>query len=1080
MRIAVAAIIIGFSLGVLAQAPTATLVGRVTDSSGAVIPGAAVAVRNVDTNELRAATSSADGNFAVPQLLPGMYEVVTEKGGFKKAVRHEVELLVGQVLRLEFVLQVGAVAESVEVRASVPPVNTDTGGRGDVVATDEKDNMPLAGRSFGDLAYLVAGVAPNSDGGYGAGYIVNGARGDNTSFVVDGVTTNNRRSGKETLQPPIDAMQEFKMETSGYSAEFGRLGGGVMSVALKTGTNRLHGSLFEFLRNDLLDARGFFDTDKPPLRRNQFGGTLDGPVRIPKLYNGRDRTFFLISWDGMRQHTKNSRRGRVATDLERAGDFSQTLDTAGKVIPLKDPLKSGNCTAINQPACFPNNVVPAARFHPTALKLMQYYPAANMQGIMNFYGSETSVGKTDKYLFKVDHRLSPRDTITGRFLWQGSDPFDPFRGSNLPGFGIWSVNRYSMSNVAYTRMISPTLINEVRFSFIRNREREAKTLYSSRDFGGEFGITPPTDNPILFGFPSIAINGVETFGDTKEFPKRNVVNNWQPADTLTWVKGKHLIKTGFDLIRTQMFEPWNRDTRGTLSFNNRWSGVGWADFLLGYLYSSSHQSGSVTNYLYMTSFGSFFQDDFKVNSRLTLNLGARWEANTPLSEKYGRIVNFFPDLNKIVIADDKGVPDLPAKIAAVNLQGKVGLARDFDLPQSLVVTQWRNVGPRFGVAWRPFGGTATVVRGGYGIFFANSMTSKFREDLGNAYPFVIPESFSRDSNNANVLTLSNVFAPTRMSVGGTTNGFGYEMAAPAQYLQSWNLTVERGLGKASAIELAYAGSKGTHLGRRYDINQVIRIPAYRQANGSFPRPYPAFSSVNYYSFCSDSTYQSGMVTFRRRFTRNFFYRVNYVYGKSIDYGSQIAGSGNGTYSGAADPRNLKLDRGRSDFDIGHSFAAAFSYEVPKSAGRFLRGWQLSGNHRMYTGQPFTPQVDGADVDNGESNRPDRLRKGTLPNPTADRWFDLSAFALVPRGSYRFGSSDRNILDGPGSISMNLGLMKKFYVGEKNYVQFRWEAFNVTNHGNLKLPNANVNLIAGGIITKASSPRSMQIALKYQF
>ena len=1055
-----------------AQTPTATLVGRVTDQTGAGIPEAKLTLRDVNTNDIRSASTAMDGSFALPRLAPSRYELAVEKAGFRRMVEPEITLQVEQVLRLELQLSVGAIAETVEVRATAPPVNTDTGARGDVVATEEKDNMPLPGRSFGDLAYLVAGVAPNSDGGYGSGYIVNGARGDNTNFVVDGVNVYNRRSGKEVVTPPIDAMQEFKMETSGYSAEFGRLAGGVMSVAIKSGSNRLHGSLFEFLRNDKFDARNFFDVDKAPLRRNQFGGTLDGPVRIPKLYDGSNRTFFVVSWDAMRQRQGQSRRGRVASDLERAGDFSRTLDVAGKVIPLKDPLSSGN---------FPNNTVPASRIHPIAAKLLDFYPRENMPGaIMNYYGAETDRGETDKWLFKVDHRFSSRDTVSGRFLWHASDPYNPFRGSNLPNFGIWSVNRYSMVSINYTRMISNSMVNEVRASFTRTREAETKTLYSSRDFGGEFGITPPTNDPILFGFPSIAITGIETFGDTKEFPKRNVVNNWQVADTATWVKGRHVIKGGFDVVRTQYFEPWNRDTRGTLNFNGRWTGVAWSEFLLGYLYSSSWQRGSVSNYLYATSVGSFLQDDFKLSNRLTLNLGLRWEINGPLAEKYGRLVNFVPHLNKIIIANDAAVPDLEAKIAAVKLQGKVGLGREYGLPASLVNTQYRNLAPRFGIAWRPFGGTKTVVRGGYGIFYASNMNEPVRKDLGNAYPFVIPESFSRDANNPTVLTLSNVFAPSRGSIGGTANGYGFEMNAPAQYLQSWNLTFERGFGKESAVEVAYAGSKGTHLGRRYDINQVMRSPELRQPNGTFPRPYPAFSAINYYSFGSNSTYNSAMATFRRRFARNFFYRVNYMYSKSIDYGSQISGSGNGTYSGAADARNLKLDRGRSDFDIGHSFTFAFSYEVPKSAGRYLRGWQLSGNHRMYTGQPFTPQVDGADLDQGESNRPDRLAKGTLSNPTADRWFDLAAFGLVPRGAYRFGSSARNILDGPGYVAMNLGLMKKFYLREKQNLQFRWEAFNVTNHGNLRLPNTTVNDIKGGIITKATNARTMQIALKYSF
>jgi hypothetical protein len=1058
----------------LAQTPTGAIVGRVLDPSGGVVPAATVIVRHPDTSQIRTTQAGEDGAFAVPLLPPGTYEVIVEKAGFRRLVNPAVTVQAGDVHRLELRLEIGEVIQTVEVRSEPPPTNTDHGTKGDTITIDEKDNMPLPGRSFGDLAYLVAGVGPNSDGGYGSGYIVNGARGDNTNFVVDGVSTYNRRSGKIILTPPLDAMREFRVETSGYSAEYGRLAGGVLTVVLKSGTNRLHGSLFEYLRNSRLDARSAFDPEKAPLRRNQFGATFDGPVVVPRVYDGRNRTFFLVSWESVRQVQGQTRRTRVPSTLERAGDFSRTYDVTGSLIPLVDPLASAG-------TLFPGNHIPPSHMHPTALQLLEYYPLENRPGEpYNFIGTDKSRASDDHYLAKVDHRFTDRDSVAVRYMRTRSNPYNPYRGGDVPGFGIWYRNRYTLAGLNYQRMLTPTLINEFRAAFTRSADRELRTRFSDKDYGALLGITPPQPDSRLWGFPSINIRDITTIGDTKEFPKVAAVNNWQFADTATWVRGKHLVKGGFDLLRTQYFEPWNRDVRGTLNFQGRWTNIPVGDFLLGLLHSSSLQRGTVTNYLYLASYSGFFQDDYKVSPRLTLNLGLRYELSPAFREKYGRIVNFMPHLGKIVIASSKALPDLAERLAAVNLTGKVVMADELGLPASLTRTRHRDWAPRFGFAWRPFAGTAMVIRGGYGIFFASFMNEPVRKDLGNAYPFVIPESFSRDSRNPNALTLSNAFPIGRRSIGGTANGFGLEFLAPAQYLQSWNFTIERGVGSQAAVEMAYVGSKGTHLGRRYDINQPLRRPELRLPTGAFPRPWQDFSSINYYSFCSNSNYHAGMITIRRRFSGGMFLRANYVFAKNIDESSQISGSGNGSYGGATDARNLKLDRGRADADIRHSFTAAFSFETPRRWGRAARKWRLTGNWRAYTGQPFTPLWSDADLEAGESNRPDRIRHGALPNPTADRWFDIFAFVPVPRGAYRFGNSGRNILDAPGFVSFNVGLLRTFTLVERQTLQFRVEAFNLTNHPNFKLPEINVNRPAAGVIRSAGSPRMLQLALRYQF
>jgi hypothetical protein len=349
------------------------------------------------------------------------------------------------------------------------------------------------------------------------------------------------------------------------------------------------------------------------------------------------------------------------------------------------------------------------------------------------------------------------------------------------------------------------------------------------------------------------------------------------------------------------------------------------------------------------------------------------------------------------------------------------------------------------------------------------------------FPFVVSQTFNRQANNPNYITLSNPF-PTagKATVAGVTNANGYDSHAATPYMQSWNFTVERDLGHGAAIEAAYTGSKGSHLGRRYDINQPFRSVELRQPSGTFPRPISGLNMINFYAFESNSSYNAATATLRKRFAKGLFFRANYVSGKSIDDASQVSGNSDGGYPGAQDARNLRLERGRSDWDNRHAVTMMFLYDLPGIRSRLLRGWQLGGTGRMYSGQPFTPRVSNVQTDLGEANRPDRIANGALDNRTVEQWFDLSAFPVVPTGAYRFGNSGRNILDGPGTMAVNASLVRKFALRERSQAQFRWEVFNVFNHANFDLPNNNVNAAAGGTITSASAPRVMQFAIRVQF
>jgi len=1063
-----------------AQTPTATLVGRVEDPSRAAIPGASVQVLNVDTHDARTAQSQDNGEFTVSNLPPGKYEVTIEKQGFRRLRETDLELLIDQTARLDARLEVGSVAESIQVTAEVPLLNTENASRGDVIVSRELAEMPLNGRNFEDLGFMVVGVGPSEQGAKGSAMSMNGARAESANVMVDGFNDQNPRDAGAQARPPLDGLQEFKMQTSGYSAEYGRLAGGVMNMVLKSGGNRPHGSLFEFLRNDVLDARGFFDADKSKLRRNQFGATFTGPVMIPRLFDGRDRTFFLGSWESYREVAGATELGMVPSALERQGDFSQTVDANRKLILLKDPLASGSCTASNASACFSGNRMPPSRMNPVSLKLLPYYLPPNRPDQVNNFAANANNGNNwDSFVFKVDQKVTGKDNVSFRALKRWEDKLDPFGGSSLGTFGSITNETQLLLGLAHTRIFTPAVINEFRVGYMRST-RDQQGVHAGHDYAAELGITGTTADPNMIGFPRITITNLLPLGDSVQTPITSDVNNYQYNDTLTWVRSRHTVKAGGDILRVQYFQPTNSNFRGTFAFRSSWTNIPFGDFLLGMLSSSSRKIGTVTNYLFGANYGFFVQDDYKAIPNLTLNIGLRYEILKPPMEKYGQLTNYIPGLGKIILADDKMAPNLASMITSAGLEGLVGVGRDYSLPASLVKTDYLNFAPRFGLAWRPFSNNRSVLRGGYGIFYGGQRLSPIRTDMTGGYPFSVSQSFTRQTNNPNMLTLSNPFPASLAKLQGVTDTNGYEFEAPSQYLQSWNLTVEREISRGVGIEAGYAGSKGSHLGRKYNINQTYRAPALQLPDGSYPKPVERLNSINYFAFGSNSSYNAGLVSVHKRFQGGLFFRVNYTFARSIDDASGLNYAGDGGYQGAQDSRNLKGERGRSDFDVRHVMSMNFTYQLPFRQNWLIRGWQLASTGRMYSGQPITPQLANGSATLGEPTRPDRIANGRLEVRTPERWFDVSAFPVAPLSAFRFGNSGRNILDGPGLVGINLSLVKRISMGERGRAQIRWEAFNVTNHSNLKVPNLNVDVSNVATITSAQPARIMQVGLRYEF
>jgi hypothetical protein len=1062
-------ILAGFCLSTYAQTPSASVVGRVTDATAAVIPGVAVKVTNLDTNISQKVASNESGDYTVPYLNPGRYVLEASATGFRTYKRNEFSLAVDQILRINISLEVGAATESVTVSDTPPVLNTETATRGEVTTQEEIKEIPLDGRDFSDLALLTGGVIPKGDGGDGS-YAVNGARADNAGFLLDGMNNTQRRNTGAMINPPIEGVQEFKMLTSGFSAEHGRYAGGMLTVVTKSGTNRLRGALYEFMRNDVFDATGYFDANKSKLRRNQFGSTVSGPVYLPKLYDGRNRTFFMFTWDSLRLTQGKSIRTVVPTPQMIGGDFSQTVDANGKLVVITDVLAK---------TPFPGAKIPANRLDKVAQNIAKYYPAPNFSaGVYNYISQGNSTNSFNNFGVKVDHNLSSNDRMTTSVFWRKSDSWDPVMTSRspIPLFGSSNSPMDVLSYVRYLRTLTPTMYLEASANFSRKTNSQVWPYSADKDWSAETGFIGGTKNPVAAGPPAIEITSYMTLGPAYDIPKIWVYNNYQYAASTTWIRGRHSIKFGADFLRTQYFSRNYGDTRGRANFDGRFTGFSAADFVLGWANSTRRQLDASGPYHLLSSYSGYFQDDFKVTPSLTLNLGMRYEVMKPPKEKFGGWAMFLPTLGKVVVAGTGTLSqaEFTDRITSTGLAPYVVKASDVGLPATITKTDWTNFGPRFGFAWRVFGNTKTVLRGGYGIFYGQSSLYRM-DEYADTFPFSITETFSRVSNNPTILTLSDPYPTVRRGFSGVTGSYGQENPEPqTQYIQSWNLTMERDFG-GFVVEAAYAGSKGTHLQRRYDVNQQGREYTNRTV-----RPYPFFGSIQVINDGSNSIYNSGQLTVRRRFSKSLFVRGSYTYAKSLDESSNTGGTIQYNFSTAQDSRNLSLERGRSDFDIGHTFAGSFIWTPQFTRHWLTKDWQLSGTSTIYTGPPFTPRVANVSYANGEATRPDRIASGKIDNPGPDRWYDVKAFPVVPTGSYRFGNSGRNILDGPGAIIINLGLSRRFRFAESKSLQYRLETFNLPNHPNFSLPENNVNVLAAGTINRAKNNRNMQMGLRLEF
>jgi hypothetical protein len=1070
-----------FATFAAAQTHRASVRGTIYDPNDAVIPGASVTIVNVATNESRSTRSNDEGGYAISSLAPGTYRLEVESSGFAKHEVTNIDVQVNQELRFDTHLQVKAVQDSPgDLYAFTPLIDQESASLSTVIENRQIVGLPLDGRNFYELTLLVPGAAPAAPGSAGSArgdfaFSVNGAREDGNNFLLDGVYNVDPKLNTFGVRPPVDAIREFEMLTSSYDAAFGRNPGAQVNVVLKSGSNTLHGSLFEFHRNGALDARNFFapgGEGKPKYIRNQFGGSIGGVLK-------RDRTFWFADYEGTRSREGITRVTNVPTLLERQGDFSQSRDIFGGPVFVRNPFlpvdpmtgRPFPCDATGQSGCFPGNRVPQAFQHSIGRSLAALYPSPNRNvAFQNFVSSPTQRDRNDSFDVRLDHRLMEGGDLTFRYSFGDRDLFEPFTGSSfslVPGFGDTVKRRSQNVMVALTNVLTPNLVNESRVALSRvasSVTQEASRLNSS------LGLPVISPNPRDAGLSFITVTGFSALGDEGNNPQNSVTNVYQILDTATYVRGSHLMKFGGDLRFSQQNAFRDVESRGRLQFSpfGQISGNALADLLLGFPLLTSVARVDNPQHLRTQSYNLFVNDSFRVRPRLTLNLGVRYEYNTPPVDAQDRANVYDVATRSLVRVGTNGIP------------------------RSGVDPDRNNFAPRVGLAWTIGKDEKTVVRAGYGVYYDQSPLAPGEALYFNSPYFDNNIFFSLPGLP---LTLSNPF-PAFFPFPLPDSALAIQRDLRTAYMQHWNANVQRQLGRNAVLEIAYVGSKGTKLLTARDINQPQ--PSVLPPGLPFvPRPDPRFDDIDLLESRANSNYHSLQARFQQRLSRGLATLVSYTFAKSIDNASNF-------FSSAGDPNfpqnsyDVQAERGRSNFDVRHRLSASYSYDLPFGKGKrylanggwatkLLSGWQSFGIVTLQSGRPFTVALL-SDIDNsgtgrsilgfGANDRPNVVGDPNLSQRTTDRWFNTAAFAFPAPGT--FGSAGRNILDGPGYQNVSASLVKNTQLSEQVNLQFRAEAFNLFNHPNFNLPDNFLGSPTFGRVSSARDPRHLQFGLKLLF
>lgn len=1041
------------------QAVTGSIFGNVSDSTGAAVPNVTVHAVNTGTSETHSTTADAQGGYLFPALRAGQYRVEVEASGFKKVVHDGIGLGVNQNARLDLRLEVGSLNQEIRVTGDAPLVDTREAQVGGTVDQARVESLPLNGRNVYSLATILPGVArattqtvADNSGNF---VEANGSRTRQSNFLLDGGFNNSlfRNGGNQAPNP--DAVGEFRVLTSNFDAEFGRLSGAVINVVTKSGTNQFHGSVFEFLRNNDLNARNFFQPSVTPLHQNQFGATAGGPII-------HDKTFFFASYQGLRIRTASFvNSGLTPTAAERAGDFS-SFPTGQQPV---DPATK---------APFPGARIPQSLLDPVAQNILKLVPLPNAPGGY-FQGSAASWNNEDQGFVKIDHQINAAHKISGSLFLVRNSGVDPFVSSTqIPNYAIVD-SAYDQRNVVANEdwIVTPALLNQARFSYSLNRYATVSQVHTNwSDFGSAVTLGALPARP-----PQIFVNGfwqMGTFGDDHMDQ-----TSWGLSDTVTWVRNGHSIRAGGGYTRHGFVETGNWLGAGQIRFSGSSSKNALADFLLGHANSFRQNNGQNRDFNSGDFFG-FFQDDWKISRKVTLNLGLRYEVDQPLVSTTDQLQGFrFGVQSKV----------FPTAPLGLMYPGDPGT------PRGVIPTQWNNFAPRVGVAFDPFGNGKTAIRAGWGLFYAATLENITGNLQGQPFLVDVTANVTPNLNTpwANVpggspfpYTLSH--SNPLFSLPLTASYVGENLGMP--YVMQYNFTVQQQLTQQWSLQAGYVGNASRKLYLQRDANAPVYVPGLSSvANVNSRRPYlpGTFAEISETETAANASYNSLQVSLTRRFSRGFTLMANYTWSKSIDIASddQL----NPTVVSFSDSNNLRLDRAPSDFDTPHRIVLSYLWEAPPVrrwgliGKEVLSGWQVNGITSVQSGSPFnvTSNID-SNFDGNSTDRPDlvgnpRLDGGRARPQLIAQYFNTAAFKAA---SGLDGTAGRNLLYGPAAVNWDFSAFKNFAISERKKVEFRAELFNLFNEVNFAAPNATLTSPSFGRILSAQAPRIVQFGLKFLF
>jgi hypothetical protein len=1104
------------TLNAAGQQISGSIRGTVLDPSGAAVQSARVTANQVETGLSRTVVTDRQGAYVLVELPIGHYQLEVHAKGFQKYLQEGISLDVNETATVLIHLKVGSESLQVEVRADAALVQSTVSSLGETVMEREILDLPLDGRNFARLGLLQPGVVPLTPGLLDAGgparanqaYAVNGQRPESNNFLIDGADNESSVDAGFVLKPPIDAIAEFKILTHNANAEFGRNTGSTTNIVTRSGTNSFHGAVWEFLRNDAMDASDYFSRSVQPLKQNQFGATFGGPLL-------KDKTFFFGYYEGFRNRQGETVPATVPSPAERQGNFAELCtNIPGAAIDAGTGLCSspqGQLTFFGTPVPF-NQMTLFTPIDPIATNVLPFFPLP-APGTNDFVATQTLSDNNDQFGLRLDHYLSHADTLNFRYMYSSGPTTDPLSpvGANVPGFPVGEYDRAQNFVTQETHIFSPSVIGVARFSYLRNTFLLDQHLNHESPSALGFQYAPTL--PSAAGPPFIQVGGYASVGDPITGPRNTFQNTFDLSGSLSWIHGRHELKFGGGLRRDQINALQGIASNGFFvfagipSFENFIYNDGFANFLSGNPVVFLQGGGDFSREIRDWALDAYGQDTYKVTSNLTLNLGLRYELPFPSTENKNRVNLFVPG------AQSKVIPNAPAGLLYPGDPG---------VPAGLIPTQKTAFAPRVGFAWDPRGDSKTVISAAYGIFYEPYYTGEGGplQDPVSAPPYLKTQQISFPVNSfANPFYSPNPFSqafPEPMTLLVVARNLHLP------YAQDWNLNIQRAFGTDWLFQVGYVGTSGVRLPRFIEGNPAVFIPGVdgsgnplsNENNVNQRRLYSGctlanpndcvYSSVGEIASLANSSYNALETSLRKRFNHGLSLLASYTWSHSIDDVSSfnITGSASQDTAGendlAQNPFDLAAERGRSMFDAHHRLVLSYQWMLPflqhsrNWEGRVFGNWQLNGIFTAMSGTPFTVfdsndvslQGQAPEISGFSSNRPNVVGNPNSGPHTAAQWFNKSAFQQLqpdPLGRFEvFGDEGRNAVQGPGYVNWDFSAFKNFRLTESKELQFRGELFNLLNHTNFRLPVSDIESPTFGQIQSDVSPRVIQVALKVLF